>query len=69
MIKENKKELEMNKVLTKHDFKNGKGLVPAHRHSNGGGWVADTARVSDSVYVGEFARVFGNADVFGDAKV
>ena len=26
-----------------HDFKDGKGPVPAHQHSNGGGWVADTA--------------------------
>ena len=60
---------------TKHDFGDGEGLVPAHRHSNGGGWVADTAYVEDSVYVGEFAkvygdaRVYGNAQVFGDAQV
>jgi len=33
--------------------------VPAHQHPNGGGWVADTATVSDEAYVGPTARVFG----------
>ena len=27
----------------KHDFNDDNGLIPAHKHSNGGGWVADTA--------------------------
>jgi len=27
--------------MTKFDF--GAGPVPAHKHKNGGGWVADTA--------------------------
>ena len=27
------------------DFKDGNGPVPAHQHPNGGGWVADTAKV------------------------
>ena len=40
-----------------HDF--GLGPVPAHRHSNGGGWVADSANVSDRTYVGPLARVAG----------
>lgn len=26
----------------KHDFKDGRGPVPAHRHHNGGGWVEDS---------------------------
>ena len=32
---------------TTFDFEDGNGPVPAHRHSNGGGWVADTAQVSN----------------------
>lgn len=55
--------------------------VPAHRHPNGGGWVADTAHVADTAYVGPDALVFGyafvcdeacvdgNARVFGEACV
>ena len=31
-----------------------------HQHSNGGGWVANTATVAKSVYVGPFAIVFMN---------
>ena len=48
--------------MTTFDF--GKGPVPAHQHSNGGGWVADTATVSETAYVGPNARVSGNAKVF-----
>ena len=46
-----------------HDFKDGNGPVPAHQHLNGGGWVADTASVDETAYVGPDARVFGNAKV------
>jgi outer membrane murein-binding lipoprotein Lpp len=64
-----------------HDFNDGNGPVPAHRHSNGGGWVADTAKVDESAYVGSDAQVygyaqvssgacvFGNAQIYGSAKV
>jgi len=52
-----------------YDFQDGKGLVPAKRHSNGGGWVADSASVADTAYVGPDAWVFGNAEVFGNARV
>ena len=31
-----------------YDFDDGNGPVPAHRHSNGGGWVAETAKVDAS---------------------
>jgi hypothetical protein len=47
--------------MTKFDFEDGNGPVPAKKHSNGGGWVADTATVADTAYVGPDARVFGNA--------
>ena len=43
--------------------------VPAHRHPNGGGWVADTATVAETAYVGPDARVFGSARVSGSAQV
>jgi hypothetical protein len=51
------------------DFGDGLGLVPARQHPNGGGWVACTASVSDSAYVGPNARVGGKAWVGDDARV
>lgn len=50
-----------------YDFNNSGWPVPAHQHSNGGGWVADTAIVHDDAYIGPEARVYGNA--FVDAGV
>ena len=52
-----------------YDFKDGNGPVPAKRHENGGGWVASSANVSDTTYIGPNARVFGNARVSGYAVV
>jgi hypothetical protein len=46
------------------DFKDGYGYVPAHRHPNGGGWVANTAYVADTAFVGHDARVYGHARVY-----
>lgn len=40
-----------------------------HAHSNGGGFVADTAAVADSVYVGPNAMVLGNANLSGNVRV
>ena len=40
-----------------------------HRHENGRGWVANTATVEATVYVGPNARVYGNACVYGNAQV
>ena len=51
------------------DFQDGNGPVPAHKHPNGGGWVADTALVSRTACVGPNARVYGKAWVSGDARV
>ena len=39
-----------------------------HRHENGGGWVANTATVEATVYVGPNAQVFGDARVSGNAS-
>ncbi len=40
-----------------------------HIHSNGGGWVADSASVADSVYVGPDAMVLGGAKLSGNVRV
>jgi len=40
-----------------------------HRHSNGGGWVENTATVAVTAYVGENAWVYENAWVFDEARV
>jgi Type II CAAX prenyl endopeptidase Rce1-like len=52
-----------------HDFQDGNGPVPAYRHPNGGGWVATTARVAPSAFVGEFASVFGRAQLFDQGAI
>ena len=57
------------KRASKHDFKDGRGRVFAHRHINGNGWVADTAKVADSVFVGKWAQVYHNATVEGRVYV
>ena len=49
--------------MTTYDFLDGAGPVPAHQHSNGGGWVADSTRVVASAYIGPDAKVYGNAVV------
>jgi hypothetical protein len=51
------------------DFGDGKGLVPAHKHYNGGGWVADTAIVDNTVFVVSTARVFGYPRVHEDVQI
>ena len=55
------------------DFQNYLGPVPAHRHQNPdgseGGWVADSAKVESTCFIGPDAWVFGEAQVFGDAWV
>lgn len=50
-------------------FDFGGGPVPAHKHPNGGGWIANTARVSGNAQVSGNARVSGSAWVFGSARV
>jgi hypothetical protein len=41
--------------MTMFDFQDGIGPVPAHRHINGGGWVANTAFVAETAFVGAYA--------------
>lgn len=38
-------------------------------HSNGGGWVASTATVASTAYVGPHAKVLGRATVSGNARI
>lgn len=57
------------KRAPKHDFKDGSGRVFAHKHDNGGGWVADTAKVADDVYVGPRCQIFNYASVSGKVKL
>ena len=48
--------------------------VPAHRHPNGGGWVADTAHVELTAYIDnrrpdawdKIREMAGNGDRFGE---
>src|SRR5208282_2805063 len=40
-----------------------------HQHKNGLGWVANTATVEETAYIGPDALVYGNAQVYGDALV
>ena len=58
---------------TTFDFIDGKGHVPAHRHTNPdgstGGWVADSAQVYGDAWVSGDAQVYGNARVSGNARV
>lgn len=50
-------------------FEEAIGPVPAYRHENGGGWVANTARVDPTVYVGPDAMVYNRATVLGNSKI
>jgi hypothetical protein len=57
----------------RYNFDDGKGFVPAKRHKNMdgtlGGWVADTAHVDPTCFLGGGALVFGKASVTGNAGV
>lgn len=59
--------------ITTHDFNDGKGAVPAHRHNNPdgttGGWIAETAYVAPTAYVGKDACVYGLAGVYDSAVI
>jgi hypothetical protein len=57
------------KRAPKHDFKDGSGRIPAHRHDNGRGWVADTAKVDETVYIGPRCAVFNRAIVKGTTRL
>ena len=40
-----------------------------HQHKNGGGWVANTAKIEETAYIGPNAQVYGDARVSGNALV
>ena len=56
-------------MMTTFDFNDGNGPVSAKKHPNGGGWVADTAKVDETAYVGRDAMVYGKARVYDNAMV
>lgn len=56
-------------TATTFDFQDGNGPVPAHRHLNGGGWVANTAYVAETAFVRPDAWVFQLARVYDFAQV
>ena len=57
------------------DFKDLKRMFPHatsdtwHRHSNGGGWIENTATVADTAYVGPDALVCDQAGVYDQAEI
>ena len=51
-----------------HVFRDGH-QAPAHQHPNGGGWVADTATVESTAYVGPGAEVRDRARVLERAAL
>jgi carbonic anhydrase/acetyltransferase-like protein (isoleucine patch superfamily) len=57
------------KRASKHDFKDGRGRVFAHKHVNGLGWVEDSAKVEDSVFVSRMAQVMNGATIRGNVKI
>lgn len=59
--------LEQKEIL--HDFQDGNGPISAHQHELGGGWVASTAHVEETVYIGPDARIFGYATIKDKAIV
>jgi hypothetical protein len=46
-----------------------RALYAGHTHSNGGGWVANTATVASSVYVAPKALVVGTSNLSGNVRV
>ena len=52
-----------------YEFYEAEGPVPAHKHPNGGGWVADSAYVAKTARVGPDAEVSGYARVLDDAQI
>lgn len=64
-----KTKKQRKKRAPKHDFKDGRGRVPAHRHDNGGGWVSDSAKVDDSVYVGAHCQIYESARVRDNVRL
>jgi carbonic anhydrase/acetyltransferase-like protein (isoleucine patch superfamily) len=53
----------------KAGYNSQRASVSGAAHSNGGGWVASTAKVDASAYVGPNAQVLGTAKVTGNARI
>lgn len=59
----------MKSSVMRFDFGDGQGLVPFSFHANGGGKVALTASVEDTVYVGSGCLVYGYAQIKGEVRL
>ncbi len=44
-------------------------LEEQHQHKNGGGWVANTATVEETAYIGPDARIYGYARISGNSRI
>lgn len=51
------------------DFEDGRGLVAYNLHANGGGKVALTAQVDETVFLDAACVVFGKARIKGDVRI
>ncbi|PYG87521.1 dockerin type I repeat protein [Ruminiclostridium sufflavum DSM 19573] len=61
-------EIELTNAAPQRRVVSTSGIKGAY-HSNGGGFVASTASVAASVYVGPDAKVLGNAVISGNARI
>jgi carbonic anhydrase/acetyltransferase-like protein (isoleucine patch superfamily) len=55
--------------ILRYDFGDGNGLVEANFHRNGGGVVASTAKVDDSVFIDRESVIFGHARIKDRVRV
>ena len=62
------KNKQMENTMT-FDFGDGKGAVSARLHPNGGGWVAESAKVDETVYVSQLSMVYGEAEIRGNVSL
>ncbi|MCM1007150.1 MAG: DUF6055 domain-containing protein [Ruminococcus flavefaciens] len=60
---------EIKQSIYDHGYGSADAMSNGHTHPNGGGFVASSARVDDSVYVGKNAKILGNATVSGNAVI
>ena len=52
-----------------YDFQDGYGAIPAHRHPNGGGWIADSAAIDNTTFVHETACVGPRCRLGQDCRI
>lgn len=63
-----KMNIEDDSIIDFYDFGDG-NIVKAHRHINGGGIVADTCDIDESVYISSDCHVYGNVVIKGNVII